>query len=57
MAFTCANCGYRTNEVKGGGAVPTFGTEVVLTAENAEDLKRLSFHHDGRDAFYFCVCA
>lgn len=40
MAFTCEQCGFRNNEVKGGGAVPTFGTLVTLTVETAEDLKR-----------------
>jgi C4-type Zn-finger protein len=35
MAFDCKNCGFRNNEVKGGGAVPTFGTEVCYHyAEN-----------------------
>lgn len=40
MAFDCKFCGFRTNEVKGGGAVPTFGTEVRLTVTSEEDLKR-----------------
>jgi len=28
MAFTCTFCGFRNSEVKGGGAVPSLGTEV-----------------------------
>jgi zinc finger protein len=40
MAFTCEGCGFRNNEVKGGGAVPTLGTEVTLLVEGPEDLKR-----------------
>ena len=40
MAFNCAGCGYRTTDIKGGGAVPTFGTEVDLLVESFEDMKR-----------------
>jgi zinc finger protein len=40
MAFDCKFCGFRTNEVKGGGAVPTYGTEVRLRVTCEEDLKR-----------------
>jgi len=40
MAFTCSQCGYKNSEVKGGGAVPTLGTEVTLHATSADDLKR-----------------
>lgn len=40
MAFNCKECGFRTNEVKGGGGVPTFGSEVVLRVESAQDLSR-----------------
>ena len=40
MAFTCAFCGYRTNEVKGGGAIPAKGTQISLTVGSEEDLKR-----------------
>jgi zinc finger protein len=40
MAFTCKECGFRTNEVKGGGGVPTYGSEVVLTVQGPEDLSR-----------------
>lgn len=40
MAFNCQSCGYRNNEVKGGGSVPTYGTEVTLKANSVSDLKR-----------------
>ena len=40
MAFDCKICGYRNNEVKGGGAVPTKGNQVELKVQNSEDLKR-----------------
>jgi len=40
MAFNCKECGFRTNEVKGGGGVPTYGSEVLLQVRSAEDLSR-----------------
>jgi ZPR1 zinc finger protein len=40
MAFTCAQCGFKSSEVKAGGAVPTYGTEVTLRATGPADLKR-----------------
>ena len=40
MAFDCAKCGFRTNEVKAGGGVPARGQTFTLTVESAEDLSR-----------------
>ena len=40
MAFTCDNCGYRTNEVKAGGAISEFGRKYVLKVKTAEDMSR-----------------
>ena len=40
MAFNCASCGFRNNEIKGGGAVPTYGNEVTLKVECSVDMKR-----------------
>lgn len=40
MAFTCNFCGFRNSEVKGGGAVPTKGTQVTVRLTAAEDLRR-----------------
>ena len=30
MSFNCEQCGYRSNEVKGGGAVPPHGERITL---------------------------
>ena len=40
MAFTCAECGYRNNEIKGGGAIPAQGTVVRLRVAGREDFTR-----------------
>jgi zinc finger protein len=40
MAFDCDHCGFRNNEVKAGGAVPTYGSEVILKVLSLDDLKR-----------------
>jgi zinc finger protein len=40
MSFTCEYCGFRNNEVKGGGAIPTRGTEVTLIVKSELDLHR-----------------
>ncbi len=40
MSFDCQNCGYRSNEVKGGGGVPTKGTRWELTIRDVADLAR-----------------
>jgi len=40
MGFNCASCGFRTNEVKGGGAIPSLGTTVTLIVSDSDDLKR-----------------
>jgi zinc finger protein len=40
MAFDCSFCGFRNSEVKGGGAVPTLGTQVKLVVTGPDDLKR-----------------
>lgn len=36
----CDHCGYRTNEVKTGGAVPEKGRRITLKVETVEDLSR-----------------
>jgi zinc finger protein len=36
----CDHCGYRTNEVKTGGAIPDKGSRVTLKVETIEDLSR-----------------
>ena len=40
MSFSCAACGYRNAEVKGGGAVPLRGCRATLTCVDEGDLLR-----------------
>ncbi len=40
MAFACSKCGYKSNEVRGGGAIPPKAKKLVLHLKNAEDLSR-----------------
>lgn len=40
MAFTCDNCGYRSNEVKSGGPIAEKGRKITLRVESVEDLAR-----------------
>ncbi|KAI5304206.1 nucleolar zinc-finger protein [Ascosphaera pollenicola] len=39
-ATVCDHCGYRSNEVKTGGAIPDKGKKITLTVESREDLSR-----------------
>jgi zinc finger protein len=40
MSTVCDLCGYRSNEVKTGGAVPEKGKKIILKVERPEDLAR-----------------
>jgi zinc finger protein len=40
MSMLCENCGYKSNEIKGGGAIPKFGTRITLLVQSADDLAR-----------------
>jgi zinc finger protein len=40
MAFMCEACGYKSNEVKSGGAIAAKGCKVTLRVTNADDLNR-----------------
>jgi len=40
MCFLCEYCGYKSNEIKGGGAIPRLGTVITLKVENKDDLAR-----------------
>ncbi|KAI1780896.1 zinc finger protein zpr1 [Hypoxylon cercidicola] len=40
MSTVCADCGYRSNDVKTGGAIPDLGKKITLRVESAEDLAR-----------------
>ena len=40
MSLVCDSCGFRSNEVKGGGGIPQHGHRITLTATSREDLAR-----------------
>lgn len=40
MATVCEHCGYRTSDVKTGGAIPDKGQKITLQIENLTDLSR-----------------
>ena len=40
MSISCDECGYKSNEVKGGGEIPLYGTKITLHAETVRDLSR-----------------
>lgn len=40
MSLLCDHCGYRTNEIKGGGPIPERGTRITLYVTQPEDLSR-----------------
>jgi zinc finger protein len=40
MSLTCEKCGYKSNEVKGGGEISSHATRVTLRAETAQDMSR-----------------
>lgn len=40
MSTVCDDCGYRSNEVKTGGAVPEKGSRITLDVKTPEDLAR-----------------
>lgn len=40
MAFKCDQCGYKSNEVKSGGAITEHGLRLTLHVTNEADLKR-----------------
>ncbi len=40
MSSTCDGCGYKSNEVKAGGAVAPQGKRITLRIEDQEDLSR-----------------
>lgn len=40
MAFKCDHCGYKSNEIKTGGAVSEKGLKITLHVESEDDLKR-----------------
>ncbi|KAG2392383.1 hypothetical protein C9374_012635 [Naegleria lovaniensis] len=40
MAFKCDHCGYKTTEVRAGGAISPQATKITLKVSNPEDLSR-----------------
>jgi|Transcript_32002 zinc finger protein len=40
MSLTCEKCGYKSNEVKGGGEIASHGTRITLRAETTCDMSR-----------------
>jgi ZPR1 zinc finger protein len=40
MSLLCDHCGYKSNEIKGGGAIPKFGTRIILKVQTLDDLQR-----------------
>ncbi|ETN41712.1 uncharacterized protein HMPREF1541_03648 [Cyphellophora europaea CBS 101466] len=40
MATVCDHCGYRTSDVKTGGAIPPLGKKITLQVKTLEDLSR-----------------
>lgn len=40
MSMLCEFCGYKSNEIKGGGGIPKFGTKITLTLTSPDDLAR-----------------
>eukprot|EP00667_Euglena_gracilis_P009087 EG_transcript_9220 len=40
MSFSCEYCGFKSNEVKSGGAIPDHGTRLTLKVQGTEDLSR-----------------
>lgn len=40
MCTCCDSCGYKSNEVKAGGAVAPKGQRITLLVTDAEDLNR-----------------
>lgn len=40
MSMLCESCGYKSNEIKGGGGIPKFGTKITLSLTSPNDLAR-----------------
>lgn len=40
MSLCCEKCGYKSNEVKGGGSIPKYGTTITLRITCPDDLER-----------------
>jgi zinc finger protein len=40
MSFVCDQCGYRSSEIKGGGAIPRYGSRITVSVSCLADLDR-----------------
>jgi zinc finger protein len=40
MSLFCELCGFKSNEIKGGGAIPKYGTKIILSVNAMDDLAR-----------------
>lgn len=40
MSLVCESCGYKSNEIKGGGGIPKYGTKIIITITCLNDLQR-----------------
>lgn len=40
LASDCDSCGYKSNEVKAGGAISEFGQKIILRLLEMDDLNR-----------------
>jgi len=40
MTLQCERCGYKSNDIKGGGAISRFGTRITLNVRDGRDLSR-----------------
>jgi zinc finger protein len=40
MSLACDHCGFRSNEIKGGGAIPKYGCKIILKVTHEDDLGR-----------------
>jgi zinc finger protein len=40
MSMLCESCGFKSNEIKGGGAIPRFGSKITVTISQPDDLAR-----------------
>jgi ZPR1 zinc finger protein len=40
MSLVCDSCGFKSNEIKGGGAIPKYGTRIILQVRESDDLAR-----------------
>ena len=46
MYLTCEECGYRSNEIKGGGGIPRFEPNITLRVKTKDYLAREVLNYD-----------